>query len=70
MLRSYIEQFQYKSVTTEDFVSFFKNFVSSEQGAKATEILKKIDFQKWIYEAGPSPIKFDDNLIEDIPEPW
>ena len=57
-------------MTTEDFVSFFQNFVKKEMGAKAQEALKKIDFNKWIYETGPSPVKFDDNLVEDIQEPW
>ena len=32
----------------------------------AKEVLGKIDFQKWIYDAGEPPKKFDDALITDI----
>jgi aminopeptidase N len=64
MLQAYIGAYQYKSVTTEDFVSFFQNFVSKDLGKP--EKIKNIDFHKWIYETGPTPVKFDDNLVEDI----
>lgn len=30
MLRNYISEYSYKSVTTEDFVNFFKSFVTKE----------------------------------------
>lgn len=33
---------------------------------QSKEVLSKIDFHKWIYEAGDPPKKFDDNLITDI----
>ena len=44
MLRQYIEQYKYKSVTTEDFLNFFKNFVNTEMKDRAKEIIDGTDF--------------------------
>lgn len=66
MLRQYIEEYKYKSVTTEDFLNFFQTFVQSEMKDQAKGILDSIDFHKWVYEAGEPPKKFDDNLVTEI----
>ena len=66
MLRQYIEEYKFKSVTTEDFLNFYKSFVESEMKDQAKGILDSIDFHKWVYEAGEPPKKFDDNLVTDI----
>jgi aminopeptidase N len=66
MLRQYIEEYKYKSVTTEDFLSFFKNFVNTEMKDQAKTIIEGTDFQKWVYEAGELPKKFDDSLVSDL----
>ena len=44
MLRQYIEEYKYKSVTTEDFLSFFKNFVNTEMKDQAKTIIDGTDF--------------------------
>ncbi len=46
-LRAYVEQFKFKSITTDDFLTFFKQFFHLY-----SDILDSIDFDHWICDPG------------------
>ena len=59
ILRAYFENFKYKSINTEDFKEFFIGKIKEELPSKASEILEKIDWVKWIDAPGFPPEKND-----------
>ena len=74
MLQSYIQKFKFKSITTEDFINHFKTFVDNNNDKNmARSIEKKIDWQKWVYERGPPPVKMNVDLVkfdDDVDKNW
>ena len=59
ILRQYFTTFKYKSIKYEDFKDFFIEKINEELPEKAEEILKKIDWEKWIIAPGFPPVKND-----------
>lgn len=64
-LRAYLSNNAFSYITTADFIDQFKSFVLGKQGGDA--MLKKIDFNQWIYEPGMPPVavhvKSDENTM-------
>lgn len=51
-LKSYIANFQYRSIETDDFVQYLKHYF---QNTAAAEKLEKVDWQTWFHSPGMPP---------------
>nr|SVE80303.1 EOG090X0AVX [Daphnia magna] len=60
-LKSYIANFQYRSIETDDFVQYLKHYF---QNTAAAEKLEKVDWQTWFHSPGMPPTfaNYDDSL--------
>lgn len=60
-LKSYIANFQYRSIETDDFVQYLKHYF---QNTAAAEKLEKVDWQTWFHSPGMPPtfVNYDDSL--------
>jgi leukotriene-A4 hydrolase len=65
-LKSYFEEFKYKSITHKDFKKYFLEFY------KEKEEIKGIEWDQWFYKTGKPiiEIKYDDTLIIEIEEQY
>jgi leukotriene-A4 hydrolase len=59
ILRGYFDKFKYTSIKSENFKEFFIEKIKEELPSKASEILSKIDWFKWLEVPGYPPIKND-----------
>ncbi|BFZ10844.1 hypothetical protein BsWGS_13883 [Bradybaena similaris] len=62
-LRAYIENFKYKSISTDDWKQFLYSYFSSEEDQKK---LDQVDWEKWFYGVGMPPYQpnYDLSLAE------
>lgn len=51
-LKSYIANFQYRSIVTSDFVEYIKHYYKN---SPAAEKLEKVDWKTWFHEPGLPP---------------
>ncbi|XP_057377161.1 leukotriene A-4 hydrolase-like [Daphnia carinata] len=60
-LKSYIANFQYRSIETNDFVQYLKHYF---QNTAAADKLEKVDWQTWFHSPGMPPtfVNYDDSL--------
>jgi len=68
-LRAYYQNFQYKSINSDDFKAFFLNYF------KTIEDIKSIDWETWFHKPGMPPYtpQFNDALAKaswDLAEQW
>lgn len=54
-LKSYIANFQYRSITTDDFVKYLKHYFKDTPSAATA--LEKVDWNTWFHKPG-MPIVF------------
>ena len=61
-LREYVKKFKYTSIETKDFQNFLIKYFEDKP-----QILKTIDWDKWLYTTGMPPIipKYDDSLVKE-----
>lgn len=62
MLRAYIRKFSQKSITTEDWIQFLRDYYPGKQ-----EILDKIEWSNWLNNPGVPPNKpeYNQELIAE-----
>ncbi len=61
--RAHLQEFAYKSISTEDWLCFMRQYFV--QDAKATKQLEEFDFDSWLYKAGDLPyaLQFNDGEL-------
>lgn len=61
-LKSYIEKFKYKSITTDDFKNYLCEFFKNRQ-----DELNTIDWNAWLYTPGMPPVipDYDQSLLKE-----
>lgn len=59
-LRKYFDTFKYKSIDTDEFVNFFKNYFNASKDIEA------IDWNTWLYSPGMPPVipNYDDSYAK------
>ncbi len=64
IFRDYIIKFTNKSITYIDYISVFEEHVKKIYGNQADEILKKIDWDRWIFSKGDliQKVEFSNNV--------
>ncbi|XP_046441582.1 leukotriene A-4 hydrolase-like isoform X2 [Daphnia pulex] len=62
-LKSYIANFQYRSIKTDDFVEYIKHYF---QKTPAAEKLEQVDWKTWFHSPGMPPtfVNYDDSLAK------
>ena len=70
ILRTYFDTYKYESIKTEDFKEHFIEIIKEELPSKATEILEKIEWVKWLDTPGFPPYQndFSNNYTKEIEE--
>jgi len=63
-LKSYIANFQYRSITTDDFVKYLKHYFKDTPSAATA--LEKVDWNTWFHKPGMPIVfpKYDDTLAK------
>lgn len=67
IFRDYIIKFTNKSITYKDYISVFEEHVKKIYGNQADEILKKIDWDRWIFSKGDLIEKVEFSKIKTKP---
>ena len=70
ILRAYFDKYKFKSIKTEDFKELFIQKVKEELPSKADEILKTIDWVKWVDAPGfpPNQNDYSNKYVNELKE--
>ena len=56
LFRAYVEKYKMKSIITQNYRDHFEEWVTTNMGDKAKDIISKVDWKTWIEVPGIPPV--------------